>query len=156
MVDHDLMIPSTGFVGATIDMLLDYESTTTSGSDIALAAEEFLAALSPIGDPFEMPWKLVESLYVLQPCMPEPLSSRLMNPGSTPAANHLEASVRALALEAGACLEPLTKQEMLRIQHGARRATEDERWGRQSPHPWDTVAEAELDECRFFALCVPA
>lgn len=150
------MASATRFVGATVETLLDYTSAPTEGTDIVTAAEDFLAALTPIGDPFEIPWKLEESLDVLQQWLPDDLVERLLNPGTTPPVNHVEASVLALAREAGVQLEPLTKADMDRLRYGARRATEANTWGRQSSHPWDTVIEAELDSSWFFAFCTSA
>lgn len=150
------MVSTMRFVGATVDTLLAHTSVHTGGSEIGKAATEFLAALTPIGDPFEVPWKLGESLEVLDPWVPETLVSRLLHPGTTPPVNHLEASALSLAREAGMCLEPFTPADMHRLQHGVRRAIQSQTWGRQSPHPWDTIAEAGIDSSWFVALLVPA
>lgn len=150
------MIATMGFFGATVDTLLEHGHVTATGHGVDTAAEDFLAALTPIGEPFAVPWKLFESLQVLSAWVPEPLAERLSNPGITPPTNHLEASVLSLAREADSCLEPLTKNEMHRIQHGVRKATDANDWGRHSPYPWDTVAQADIATWGFFALRTPA
>lgn len=141
------------FVAATVDELLRHSEGPCS-SDLEQAAEALLSTLTPIGEEFEVPWKFTESLEVLAEFMPEDLRLRLETPGASCPENHLEASLVALALEAGVRLEPLTKHEMLRIQHLSEHLTKNERWGRQSPYPWDTVAQADIDEFNFFALSV--
>jgi len=155
-VDKKSMVSTMGFVGADVDTLLKYRDVLTTGSDIAQAAQEFLAELTPIGDPFEAPWKLVESLGLLDSWVPEPLTHRLLNPGGSVPENHLEAIIVSLAREAGVYVEPLTRQDMARLQHGVRQLDETGGWGRQSSHPWDTLTDDALDEWRFYALCVPA
>ncbi len=140
------------FVGATVDDLRQHGEMSSAGTSISDAAEQFLASLEPIGDDFAMPWKFTESLEVLSDFLPLELRNRLERPGGSPPANHLEACLIALALEGGIRLEPLTKNEMLRLQHVTEHMTKSDAWGRQSPYPWDTVAAADLDKYDFFAL----
>lgn len=147
------MVANMRFVGASVDELRKHGEGPCNG-DVVAAAEALLATLNPIGDDFELAWKFSESLQVLAEFMPSDLLSRLEAPGSRRPENHLEASLVALALEAGIRLEPLTKHEMKRIQHLTDHLTQTEKWGRQSPYPWDTVADADLDEFDFFALTV--
>ena len=80
---------------------------------------------------------------------------RLLNPGMSVPSNHLEATVLSLAREGGVCLEPLTAADVRRMQHGAQQAIEAGVWGRQSPHPWDTLAEADVDPSWFYAFAAP-
>ena len=108
-----------------------------------------------IRDRFEVPWKLKESLSVLDPWVPADLEMRLLNPGMSVPSNHLEATVLSLAREGGVCLEPLTAADVRRMQHGAQQAIEAGVWGRQSPHPWDTLAEADVDPSWFYAFAAP-
>ncbi len=147
------MVSTMKFVGATVDELLKHGESLQADSDVVAAAEAFLESLHPIGDAFDMPWKFNDSLEVLENYLPDDLRERLAKPGSCKPENHLEASVVSLALEAGIRLAPLTKADMVRLQHIAQHATECEAWGRQSPYPWDTVVNAELDGFDFFALC---
>ena len=123
---------------------------------MARAAEALLDSLEPIGDDFELAWKFNESLEVLANFLPEDLRKRLEYPGGTKPVNHLEACCVALALEAGVCLEPLTKSEMQRLQHVTEHMTKSSGWGRQSPYPWDTVAAANIEQYDFFALSAAA
>ena len=148
------MVP-TMFVAATVETLLNHRSVTEKPC-VERAANELLSAFDQVGEPFDVPWKLFQSLDVLDAWVPEDLTQRLMHPGESRPENHLEASVVALAREGGVRLEPLTLSDMLRLQHGTRKLTETQGWGRRSPHPWDTVAAADLDAWRFFALAVPA
>lgn len=141
------------FVGGSVDELRKH-GQSPAGSDVVASAEAFLATLNPIGEDFELPWKFTESLEVLAEFMPQDLRTRLESPGSRRPENHLEASLVALALEAGIRLEPLTKHEMKRIQHLTDHLTRNDKWGRQSPYPWDTVATADIDQFDFFALTV--
>lgn len=150
------MTTTMGFFGATVDTLLEHRHVTACGTEIDTAAEDFLAALTPIGDPFAVPWKLFESLQILSAWVPEPLAKRLSSPGLTAPVNHLEASMLSLVREVDSCLEPLTKADMHRIQHGVQCAIDADDWGRHSPYPWDTVAQADIDSWGFFALHVPA
>ena len=140
------------FVAATVDELRKLGGGPGERDDVASAAEEFLASLEPIGEDFELPWKFAESLEVLADFVPRDLVERLERPGGSPPSNHLEACFIALALEGGIRLEPLTKAEMLRLQHATEHMTRNEAWGRQSAYPWDTVAAADLDGYDFFAL----
>ena len=151
--DTSSMVLAMKFVGATVDELLKHGENAQADNDVVDAAEAFLQSLHPIGDAFDMPWKFTDSLDVLHDFLPEELHDRLSKPGSSAPQNHLEACVVALALEAGVRLEPLTKSDMVRLQHVAQHATERAAWGRQSPYPWDTVASASLNEFEFFALC---
>lgn len=147
------MVSTMKFVGATVDELLKHGEGLRADSDVVAAAEALLESLHPIGDAFDMPWKFSDSLEILESYLPDDLRERLAKPGGSTPENHLEACVIALALEAGIRLEPLSKADMVRLQHIAQHATERDAWGRQSPYPWDTVAVAELDEFDFFALC---
>ena len=147
------MVSNMRFVGASVDELRTHGEGSCNG-DVVAAAEALLATLDPIGDEFEVPWKFVESLEVLTEYMPADLRTRLEEPGARCPENHLEASLVALALEAGIRLEPLTKPEMKRIQHLTDHVTKNERWGRHSSYPWDTVADADIDQYDFFALTV--
>ena len=147
------MVLAMKFVGATVDELLKHGENAPADNDVVVAAEALLQSLHPIGDGFDMPWKFADSLDVLEDFLPEDLHDRLTKPGGSTPQNHLEACVVSLALEAGVRLEPLTKADMVRLQHVAQHATEHEAWGRQSPYPWDTVANASLSEYEFFALC---
>ena len=149
------MVATMRFVGATVDELLKHGDSVSPHADIGDAAEDFLASLEPIGESFEMPWKFAESLDVLSNWLPPELNERLAKPGGCRPENHLEASIVALALEAGVRLQPLTKQDMIRLQHVAQHATENDAWGRQSPYPWDTVASADIEDFDFFALFAP-
>ena len=149
------MVLTMKFVGATVDELLKHTRGPRSDRDIATAASEFLASLEPIGEPFDVPWKFSDSLEVLCNWLPDDLSDRLMKPGGTAPENHVEACIVALALEAGVTLQPLTKTEMLRLQHTAKYATKCAAWGRQSSYPWDTVAVADIGSYDFFALSSP-
>ena len=150
------MVATMKFVGATVDELLKHEDVVSSNADVNTAADAFLASLEPIGDSFQMPWKFSESLHVLRDWLPSELNERLAKPGGCLPENHLEASVVALALEAGVQLQPLTKNDMVRLQHVAKHATDNAAWGRQSPYPWDTVADANIEDFDFFALFAPA
>ena len=69
------------FVGIPVDGLLDFASERRSNSDAATAAHDLLEALKPVGEGFEVPWKLKESLMVLSPWIPADLEMRLLNPG---------------------------------------------------------------------------
>lgn len=149
------MVATTQFVGASVGTLLEHDRPCPTAADIDGAARDLLASLSPIGDPFEMPWKFTDGLALFMEWLPEDLSERLLRPDSVRVKNHLEASIVALALEAGVCLQPLTRNDMVRLQHVTERITAQEAWGRQSPYPWDTFAEASLDDCAFFALASP-
>jgi hypothetical protein len=149
------MVSTMKFVGATVDELLKHANGAPSDKDIATTAAEFLASLVPIGEPFDVPWKFSDSLEVLCNWLPDDLRERLAKPGGTPPENHVEACIIALALEAGVTLQPLSKTEMLRLQHTARHATECAAWGRQSSYPWDTVAVADIESYDFFALSSP-
>ena len=149
------MVSTMRFVGAPVDALLEFDDAKSLGTDIATAASELLAALNPVGDPFELPWKLKESLSVLDPWVPADLEMRLLNPGMSVPSNHLEATVLSLAREGGVCLEPLSAADIGRMQHGAQQAIQAGVWGRQSPHPWDTLAEAEVDPSWFYAFAAP-
>lgn len=149
------MVSTMRFVGAPVETLLANMSGTTRSSDIATAAQQLFEALTPVGEPFEVPWKLQESLGVLSAWIPANLEMRLLNPGMRVPSNHLEASVLSLAREGGVCLEPFTAADLQRLQHGARRAIDAGDWGRQSPHPWDTLAAAQLDAEWFFAFSAP-
>lgn len=149
------MVSTMKFVGATVDELLKHSNGTRSNGDVAHAAADFLAALQPIGDSFDVPWKFSDSLEVLCNWLPDDLRDRLTRPGCSTPENHLEASIVALALEAGVALQPLSKSEMLRLQHTATYATKCAAWGRQSSYPWDTVATADIDPYDFFALSAP-
>ena len=148
------MVP-TMFVAATVETLLHHRSVSKDASVVG-AARELISALDPIGEPFDVPWKLFQSLDVLDEFVPDDLTDRLLNPGAKPPRNHLEASVVALAQEAGVRLEPLTKLDMQYLQHGTRKLTETDGWGRQSPYPWDTLAAIDLEPWRFFALASTA
>lgn len=145
------MVANMRFVGASVDELRKHGEGPCNG-DVVAAAEALLQTFNPIGDDFEMPWKFTESLEVLAEFMPPELRARLESPGSRRPENHLEASLVALALEAGIRLEPLTKPEMKRIQHLTDHLTKNAKWGRQSSYPWDTVAIADIDQFDFFAL----
>ena len=149
------MVSTMRFVGASVDALLEFDDANSFGTDVASAASVLLATLNPLGDPFEVPWKLKESLSVLDPWVPADLEMRLLNPGMSVPSNHLEATVLSLAREGGVCLEPLTAADIRRMQHGAQQAIEAGVWGRQSPHPWDTLAEAEVDPSWFYAFAAP-
>lgn len=149
------MVATMRFVGATVDELLKHGDNVSDDVDVGDAAEQFLCGLAPIGDSFEMPWKFAESLDVLKSWLPTDLQERLAKPGGCRPENHLEASIVALALEAGVRLQPLSKSDMVRLQHVAHHATECEAWGRQSPYPWDTVASANIEDFDFFALFAP-
>jgi hypothetical protein len=149
------MVSTMRFVGATVDELLKHGDNVAAECDITRAADAFLASLEPIGDSFDLPWKFSESLDILQCWLPDDLRERLTKPGGCPPENHLEASIVALALEAGVRLQPLTKNDMQRLQHVAKHATDNAAWGRQSPYPWDTVASASIDDYDFFALFAP-
>ncbi len=146
------MVDTMRFVGSTVDELRKLGSGPSERQDVAAAAEAFVASLEPIGEDFELPWKLAESLEVLAGFVPQDLLQRLERPGGSPPSNHLEACFVALALECGIRLEPLTKAEMQRLQHATQHMTQNEAWGRQSPYPWDTVAAADIDRYDFFAL----
>jgi len=148
------MAATMQFVGGSVNALLQHGGDLRPADDILHAAEEMLALLQPIGASFDMPWKFTESLDVLGKYLPDGLAERLQDPGRSRAENHFEACLRSLALEAGVCLEPLTKSEMMRLQHVARHATDRDMWGRQSPYPWDTVADADLLGLNFFAFSV--
>jgi len=147
------MVSGMKFVGATVDELLKHGENVPAHDGVVEAAEALLQSLHPIGDEFEMPWKFGDSLDVLESWLPEDLLDRLSKPGGSKPANHLEACVVSLALEAGIRLEPLTRGQMVRLQHIAHHATEQDAWGRQSSYPWDTVATADLADFEFFALC---
>ena len=149
------MVSTMKFVGATVDELLKHSNSTRPNGDVADAAAEFLAALQPIGESFDVPWKFSDSLEVLCNWLPDELRDRLTRPGCSTPENHLEASIVALALEAGVALQPLSKSEMRRLQHTATHATKCSAWGRQSSYPWDTVAAADIDPYDFFALSAP-
>ena len=149
------MVSTMRFVGTTVDALLTHQEMASTDDDVALAAKKLLALLEPIGDSFDMPWKFAESLDVLGSWLPSDLRERLNKPGGCRPENHLEASIVALALEAGVRLQPLTKSDMHRLQHIAKHATQNSAWGRQSSYPWDTVAMAHIDEFDFFALSAP-
>ena len=149
------MVSTMRFVGAPVDALLEFDDAKSLGTDVATAASELLAALNPVGDPFELPWKPKESLSVLDPWVPADLEMRLLNPGMSVPSNHLEATVLSLAREGGVCLEPLSAADIRRMQHGAQQAIQAGVWGRQSPHPWDTLAEAEVDPSWFYAFAAP-
>lgn len=149
------MVSTMKFVGATVDELLKHSAGSRSNGDVADAAADFLAALQPIGESFDVPWKFSDSLEVLCNWLPDDLRERLTRPGCSTPENHLEASIVALALEAGVTLQPLSKSEMLRLQHTATYATKCSAWGRQSPYPWDTVATADIESYDFFALSAP-
>lgn len=153
--DDCSMVSTMKFVGATVDELLKHTHGPPSDADIATAAAEFLASLEPIGEPFDVPWKFSDSLEILRNWLPHELSDRLTKPGESPPENHVEACIVALALEAGVSLQPLSKSEMLRLQHTARYATKCSAWGRQSSYPWDTVAFADIESYDFFALSCP-
>ncbi len=148
------MVNTMQFVGGTVEDLLQHGGNLSIDDDVVGAAEALLTALQPIGESFDVPWKFSESLDVLETYLPEALRQRLADPGNTCAENHLEACVVALALEAGVRLQPLTKADMVRLQHVAQHATDQEAWGRQSSYPWDTVATADLEGLSFFALSV--
>lgn len=150
------MVSTMKFVGATVDALLRHAQAPAPGTDVDVAAAEFLASLEPIGEAFDVPWKFGESLDVLCEWLPDDLRDRLSSPGGCPPENHLEACVVALALEAGVALQPLSKAEMRRLQHTAMHATRCDAWGRQSPYPWDTVATADIERFDFFALSSPS
>ncbi len=145
------MVDNMRFVGAAVEELVRHR-TSPGGGDVIVRAETFIEALEPIGDDFDLPWKFTESLQVLSDFLPTDLCHRLEHPGGTMPTNHLEACFVALALEAGVSLEPLTKTEMQRLQHVTKHMTETSGWGRQSPYPWDTIAEADIDRFDFFAL----
>ncbi len=147
------MVSTMKFVGATVDELLKHGEGLRADDDVVSAAEDLLQSLHPIGDSFDLPWKFTDSLVVLESYLPDDLRERLAKPGSCVPENHLEACVVSLALEAGIRLQPLTRADMVRLQHVAQHATNSDAWGRQSSYPWDTVADAELDEFDFFALC---
>ena len=100
------------FVGASVDALLEFDDANSFGTDVASAASVLLATLNPLGDPFEVPWKLKESLSVLDPWVPADLEMRLLNPGMSVPSNHLEATVLSLAREGGVCLEPLSAADI--------------------------------------------
>lgn len=144
------------FVGGSVDSLLQHGGQPKPDDDLSGAAEALLSLLHPIGESFDMPWKFADSIDVLGQLLPSDLAERLSDPGRRTPQNHLEACVRALALEVGVCLEPLTKNEMLRLQHIAQHATDQDLWGRQSPYPWDTVADADLADLNFFAFSIAA
>lgn len=150
------MVSTMKFVGATVDELLKRSIDTRSQEDVEAAAAEFLDALQPIGESFDVPWKFSDSLDVLRMWLPDDLRDRLTRPGSSVPENHLEACVVALALEAGVTLQPLSKSEMTRLQHTAKYATKCAAWGRQSSYPWDTVATADIEGFDFFALSAPS
>ena len=150
------MVSTMKFVGASVDELLKHTRSVQSHKDVVTAASEFLASLVPIGEPFDIPWKFNDSLEVLSAWLPEDLSDRLTKPGGGAPANHIEACIVALALEAGVTLQPLSKTEMLRLQHTAKHATKCAAWGRQSSYPWDSVAVADIDSYDFFALSSPS
>lgn len=147
------MVSTMKFVGATVGELLKHGESLRADDDVVSAAEDLLQSLHPIGDAFDLPWKFSDSLEVLESYLPDDLRERLEKPGGFVPENHLEACVISLALEAGIRLQPLSKADMVRLQHIAQHATSCEAWGRQSPYPWDTVAVAELDDFDFFALC---
>lgn len=149
------MVSTMKFVGATVDELLKHTQVPRTNGDVAGAAERFLASFEPIGDSFDVPWKFNDSLDVLREWLPEELRDRLTKPGGCRPENHLEACIVALALEGGVALQPLSKSEMRRLQHTAQHATKCSAWGRQSSYPWDTVAEADIDDYDFFALTTP-
>lgn len=149
------MVATMRFVGATVDELLKHGDMVSADDDVCRAADDFLSSLAPIGDSFEMPWKFSESLDVLRDWLPGELQERLAKPGGCRPENHLEASIVSLALEAGVRLQPLSRQDMIRLQHVAQYATESDAWGRQSPYPWDTVASADIEDFDFFALFAP-
>ena len=145
------MVCNMRFVGATVEDLVRH-GESPENSDVGDAAEAFLATLEPIGDDFDLPWKFNESLEALANFLPDDLRNRLERPGGSTPENHLEACIVALALEAGVCLEPLTKDEMERLQQATEHMTESDAWGRRSSYPWDTIAAADLDRFDFFAL----
>ena len=149
------MVSTMRFVGIPVDGLLDFASERRSNSDAATAAHDLLEALKPVGEGFEVPWKLKESLMVLSPWIPADLEMRLLNPGMSVPTNHLEASILSLAREGGACLEPLSANDLHRMQAGILAAIEADDWGRQSPHPWDTLAEAQVHPTWFYAFSAP-
>jgi len=147
------MVSDMLFVGATVDELLKHGENVPTYDNVVEAGESLLQALHPIGDGFDMPWKFSDSLDVLEGWMPDDLHDRLSKPGGSAPENHLEACVVALALEAGVRLQPLSRADMVRLQHIAQHANDNEAWGRQSSYPWDTVATADLADFEFFALC---
>lgn len=149
------MVSTMKFVGATVDELLKHSTDTRAQCDVGAAADRFLAALQPIGESFDVPWKFNDSLEILRAWLPDDLRDRLTRPGCSAPENHLEACIVALALEAGIALQPLSRSEMLRLQHTATYATKSAAWGRQSSYPWDTVATADLNGFDFFALSAP-
>ena len=149
------MISTMRFVGAPVETLLEHTAETARGSDTDAAAERLLGNLVTVGEPFEVPRKLQESLAVLSPWIPAGLELRLLNPGMRVPSNHLEASVLALAREGGVCLETFSAADLRRLQHGAQRAIQAGTWGRQSPHPWDVLADADIDSDWFFAFSAP-
>ena len=150
------MVIAMRFVGANVADLLSHDHFANSGPDVVSDAEHFLRAFEQIGDPFDLPWKFTESLEILRSWLPRDLERRLFEPGQTTPENHLEASIVALALEAGVRLQPLTRSEMRRLQHVVQHASTNDAWGRQSSYPWDTVASAQLDNFDFFALSAPS
>ncbi len=149
------MLATTQFVGASVGTLLAHDRPCPSATDIDEAARDLLGSLCPIGDPFEVPWKFTDGISLFVQWLPEDLCERLLHPNVVKVENHLEASIVALALEARVCLQPLSRNDVLRLQHVTERVTAHDAWGRQSPYPWDTFAEASLDDCAFFALASP-
>lgn len=145
------MVCNMRFVGSTVDDLVKHGDTPPK-SCVELAAGTLISSLQPIGENFDLPWKFNESLEVLANFLPRGLIARLERPGASTPVNHLEACVVALALEGGVRLEPLTKNEMQRLQHVSDHMTKSDGWGRQSPYPWDTVAAADIEKFDFFAL----
>jgi len=146
------MVHSMEFVGTTVDELLTHTRVLTPGGCVVGAAHRLLEAMEPIGQPFDMPWLFTESFDVFADQLPAHLRCALEEPGSTPTENHLEACAVSLALEAGVTLQPLRPTDMRRLQHTAAHALQSAEWGRRSPHPWDSVAAADLHRFEFFAL----
>ena len=147
------MVIDMMFVGATVEELLSV--VTTTGESVDDAAKRLLGQLDPIGEPFDIPWKFGDALDVFGQDLPTELRRRLATPGDEAPANHLEACAVALALEAGVMLQPLSPNDIRRLQHCVVHTIEQGSWGRQSPHPWDSFADAVIDDYDFFALSIP-
>lgn len=147
------MVIDMMFVGATVEELLAVVSPT--GDSVDDTARRLLEQLEPIGEPFEVPWQFADALEVFGDQLPSELHRRLATPGEDAPANHLEACTVALALEAGVTLQPLTPSDIRRIQHCVSHTIDRGGFGRQSPHPWDSIAEAVIDAYDFFALSIP-